>query len=81
MSKKFFAFLVLIIFFLNACSNVKEATKSYPTKDECEKATNCECAFSECDYIPSGKTFEEVCGINYTPGFMCIEEALANNPE
>ena len=34
----------------------------YATEAECEQATGKDCGFVMCDYVPSGKTFEEVCG-------------------
>jgi hypothetical protein len=34
----------------------------YQTQEECEAATGRKCGFVMCDYVPPGKTFEEVCG-------------------
>lgn len=35
---------------------------SYLSQQECESETGKTCAYSVCDYIPKGKTVEEVCG-------------------
>lgn len=34
----------------------------FTSQTECESATGKKCSFSMCDYVPEGKTFEEVCG-------------------
>lgn len=37
----------------------------YTTQDECENETGETCVFNYgCDYIPNGRTVEEVCGKN-----------------
>jgi archaellin len=35
------------------------------TKEACQQATGTECVLVTCDYIPEGKTFEEMCGNNF----------------
>jgi len=35
---------------------------TYKSQEECEAATGKKCDFMMCDYVPPGKTFEEVCG-------------------
>jgi hypothetical protein len=35
----------------------------YQTQAACESATQKKCAYTWCDFVPEGKTFEEVCGI------------------
>lgn len=34
----------------------------FSSQEECEKQTGQDCTFQICDYIPSDKTYEEVCG-------------------
>lgn len=40
----------------------KSNKTEYKTEAECKKASGKECSFVQCDYIPEGKTYEEVCG-------------------
>jgi hypothetical protein len=50
----------------------------YSSKEECERKTECnECNFEQCDYVPSNKTYEEVCG-NFQKGWGCTERKTAN---
>lgn len=42
----------------------------YPTQGECERATGKTCSFQQCDYVPLGKTVEEVCGGNFGKGWV-----------
>jgi hypothetical protein len=39
----------------------KREAGAYETKQECESATGKTCVIWTCDYVPAGKTFEEVC--------------------
>jgi hypothetical protein len=48
------------------------ALHSYQTKESCESATGKTCHFVTCDYIPEGKTFEEVCGKDFQEGWQPI---------
>jgi len=48
------------------------ALQTYSTQEECEAKASCTCAFVQCDYIPPGKTFEEVCGKDFKKGWQCI---------
>lgn len=45
----------------------------YRTQEECEQATGKTCDFQNCDYVPEGKTFEEVCGKDFKKGWSPIE--------
>ena len=40
----------------------KPPAARYATEAECEQAAGRDCGFVMCDYVPPGKTFEEVCG-------------------
>lgn len=46
-----------------------EADPTYRTKEECEQKTSKTCDSRMCDYIPEGKTFEEVCGKDFKKGW------------
>jgi len=49
------------------------STKSvFSTQGECEKNTGKTCSVQTCDYIPAGKTFEEVCGKDFKKGWVAI---------
>lgn len=41
------------------------APQLYLTQGECEEASAQTCDLVSCDFIPIGKTFEEVCGKNF----------------
>jgi hypothetical protein len=45
-------------------------TGVFSTKAECEQKTGKSCGFEMCDYIPAGKTIEEVCGKNFKKGWV-----------
>ena len=44
----------------------------YDTKEQCEASSNSECAYAMCDYVPEGKTYEEVCGKNFKKGWRSL---------
>jgi len=48
--------------------------KVFTSKQECEKVTGCACTLLMCDYVPSGKTFEEVCGKDFKKGWQCKQK-------
>lgn len=71
MMKKFpLLYFCSIVFFLGVINC--DAAQIFSTKEECEEKTGCECGFVNCDYIPPGKTFEEVCGKDFRKGWQCI---------
>lgn len=43
------------------------------TQEACEQATGLDCDLVMCDYIPEGKTFEEVCGKNFQKHWVPIK--------
>jgi peptidylprolyl isomerase len=77
--KIFNAFLFTVtIFVLLGCAQTpieesdNEQSGIYSSKEECETAENCECAFVMCDYIPEEMTPEEACPPGST-GWTCID--------
>ena len=48
-----------------------EAHTSYPTQEQCESEDKCTCIDINCDYIPKGKTLEEVCEVGFEAGWTC----------
>ncbi len=73
--KKPFIILITISLLLSGCSNENTIgdIQVYSTKDKCEADANCNCRFAMCDYVPKGKSFEEVCGKNFQEGWQCIK--------
>src|SRR5262245_20046598 len=53
--------------------------RTWPSKEECEKATGKPCDFVMCDYIPPGKRYEEVCG-NVGKGWQPLPDWQDNAP-
>lgn len=48
---------------------IRLAEPVFSSKDECEQRTGKLCGFRMCDYVPPGKTFEEVCGKGFEKGW------------
>ena len=49
--------------------SVESDVTFYKTKQECEQQSGKKCSGpQQCDYIPEGKTFEEVCGKGFFKG-------------
>ena len=74
-----FITIITTLFLLNACTvteptNREEAPQSYLTEALCLESGCEQCGFAMCDYIPEGKTFEDVCGKNFKKGWQCIED-------
>lgn len=44
--------------------------KTFFSKSECESQTGRKCRFITCDYIPAGKTQDEVCGKGFVEGWQ-----------
>ncbi|MBI1301183.1 MAG: hypothetical protein GC137_05925 [Alphaproteobacteria bacterium] len=42
----------------------------YATREECEQETGSLCSYAMCDYIPKGKTQEEICGDGLKKGWV-----------
>jgi len=51
-----------------------QVRKSFATQGECEAETGKKCDFIMCDYVPPGKTFEEVCGKDFKKGWQATSE-------
>ena len=45
---------------------------AFPSQEECEQKTGKSCTVQMCDYIPPGKTFEEVCGKDFRKGWVPV---------
>jgi len=74
-----FMVIILISFFLfknqeslEILSRVNINQNVFSTEEECISATNQNCDFQNCDYIPDGKTFEEVCGKDFKKGWVPV---------
>jgi len=48
-------------------------SQTFRSEQECEEKTGCVCSFVMCDYVPEGKTFEEVCGEDFQKGWECVK--------
>ncbi|HBY73686.1 MAG TPA: hypothetical protein DEG44_03280 [Candidatus Kerfeldbacteria bacterium] len=70
-------FVILVIGIVGYFTLVKNQTPVSQTQqivfvsqEECEQKTGKSCDFQMCDYIPPGKTFEEVCGNDFKKGWV-----------
>ena len=53
----------------------------FVSQEECEQKTGKTCSLQMCDYVPPGKTFEEVCGKDFKKGWVPqISAATSQNP-
>lgn len=52
---------------------------AFATQEECESKTNKVCSVSNCDYVPQGKSIEEVCGKGYKKGWKPTTQNLPIN--
>ena len=59
----------------------QEQPKVFATQEECEKTTGRPCNFQMCDYVPEGKTFEEVCGKDFKKGWVAGEKSADRTGE
>ena len=50
----------------------------FASQEECEQTTGKSCSFQMCDYVPPGKTFEEVCGKNFKKGWVANPAASSS---
>src|SRR3989344_233437 len=41
----------------------------YRSQEDCQERTGAICNYQTCDYVPPGKTFEEVCGVDFSRGW------------
>ena len=78
-------FVVLILGIIGYFALVKNQTPTpqtqktvFVSQEECEQKTNKSCSFQMCDYVPPGKTFEEVCGKDFKKGWVPL--ATTPNP-
>lgn len=47
--------------------------KAFSSREDCERTTGVKCEYSACDYIPRGKTIQEVCGTRPGKGFYPVK--------
>ena len=52
------------------------SSEAYDSKEVCEEETGKSCTFQNCDYIPRGKSFEEVCGKDFKKGWIPNQNSL-----
>lgn len=64
------AVTILAFATFHASQPLKKARQTWRSQEECEKATSLSCGFLQCDYVPKGKTFEEVCGEEFQKGWV-----------
>ncbi|MDO8590571.1 MAG: hypothetical protein Q7R65_01185 [bacterium] len=50
----------------------------FASQEECEQKTGKSCTFQMCDYVPPGKTFEEVCGKDFKKGWVSTTSPIQN---
>ncbi len=63
-------FIVLsLLMFVFACSMEPIV---YNSEEECESQTKMQCSYQACDDIPTGKSFEEICGKNFKKGWIPV---------
>lgn len=60
--------------------SIYNTVKSWPTREECEQATGGKCRFMMCDYIPPGRTYEEMCGPGSGKGWQPMQDRTNNAP-
>ena len=51
----------------------------YKSQKECESKSEYICGYRTCDYVPKGKTFEEVCGKDFQEGWMPGKEHVTKD--
>lgn len=54
----------------NRILNSQSKQTIFISREECEQKTGKPCVNRACDYVPSGKTFEEVCGKDFKKGWV-----------
>lgn len=62
-----------------SCKETEEKAVFY-SQEECEQKTGKSCDFQTCDFIPSGKTFEETCGKDFKKGWIPKRSVLDQAP-
>jgi len=70
--------IATIAYFILAKNNTPtpQVTQTvFISQEECEQQTGSSCSFQMCDYIPSGKTFEEVCGKDFKKGWVPVSDS------
>ncbi|MBI2343440.1 MAG: hypothetical protein HYV02_03765 [Deltaproteobacteria bacterium] len=88
MNKKnifFILFTILVIGVFGCFAFIKNQTPTPQTQqdvffsqEECEQKTGKTCSLQMCDYVPPGKTFEEVCGKDFKKGWVPQTSVVTN---
>lgn len=86
--KKIFLIIVIVIViiaigyavFLKNQTPISPARQEvFFSQEECQQKTGKSCSLQMCDYIPPGKTPEEVCGKNFKKGWVPQISAATKN--
>ncbi len=59
--KKHLLFIPTILLLAASCNQRIDNVNRFGNKTDCESKTGTTCAIVQCDYVPKGKTYEEVC--------------------
>lgn len=62
-------FMIVFFTMYNNRIQTKNPNQVYASLAECEKETRQTCQYFSCDYVPPGKTAEQVCGERVEKGF------------
>ncbi len=70
--------IIILISILLISSNAYCSKEVFKSQEACEEKMNAKCSVQMCDYVPKGKTFEEVCGKDFKKGWVAYltEEML-----
>lgn len=49
---------------------------AFPNQEACQQSTGFICNYEECNYVPAGQTFEELCGKDNTKGWRATSVAI-----
>jgi|GEM_PF-2614070 hypothetical protein len=54
---------VTVMFLVNRQDDSQQPASGpiFTSQEECEEVTTMECSFSNCDYVPEGENYEELC--------------------
>ena len=73
-------FAIIVYFFLLFFNKQNFFESSLPqqqvfrSQQECEEITGRQCSNQACDFVPTGKTVEEVCGKNFKKGWVAANQ-------
>ncbi|MEK7583655.1 MAG: hypothetical protein AAB490_00280 [Patescibacteria group bacterium] len=55
---------------------VENPQDTYASQEVCQHDTGTICIFEACDFIPTGKTYEEVCGKDFKKGWKSTNDSI-----